>query len=59
MSQIIYLIKKLSYLNIHNMILVYKYLFLTNLSYDIEIWSNIYNLILNILNLSQKNNKNN
>ena len=34
--------------------------FLSNLSYGIEIWGNIYNSNLNILNLSQKkNNKNN
>ena len=29
-------------------------MFLSNLTYGIEIWGNIYNFILNILNLSQK-----
>ena len=54
LSKIIYLIKRLSYLNIKNLILLYKSLFLSNLTYGIEIWGNIYNSNLNILNLSQK-----
>ena len=53
-SKIIYLIKRLSYLiiNIKNLILLYNSLFLSNLTYGIEIWGNIYNYNLNILNLS-------
>ena len=54
LSKIIYLIKRLSYLNIKNLILLYNSLFLSNLTYGIEIWGNIYNSNLNILNLSQK-----
>ena len=54
LSKIIYLIKRLSYLNIKNLILLYNSLFLSNLIYGIEIWGNIYNSNLNILNLSQK-----
>ena len=54
LSKIIYLIKRLSYLNIKNLILLYNSLFLSNLTYGIEIWDNIYNSNLNILNLSQK-----
>ena len=54
LSKIIYLIKRLSYLNIKNLILLYNSLFLSNLIYGIEIWGNIYNYNLNILNLSQK-----
>ena len=54
LSKIIYLIKRLSYLNITNLILLYNSLFLSNLTYGIEIWGNIYNYNLNILNLSQK-----
>ena len=54
LSKIIYLIKRLSYLNITNLILLYNSLFLSNLTYGIEIWGNIYNSNLNILNLSQK-----
>ena len=53
LSKIIYLIKRLSYLNIKNLILLYNSLFLSNLTYGIEIWCNIYNSNLNILNLSQ------
>ena len=53
LSKIIYLIKRLSYLNITNFILLYNSLFLSNLSYGIEIWGNIYNSNLNIFNLSQ------
>ena len=42
------------------MILLYNYLFLSNLSYSIEIWGHIYNYKLNILKVSpKKNNKNN
>ena len=36
------------------MILLYNSLILSNLTYGIEIWGNIYNSNLNILNLSQK-----
>ena len=54
LSKIIYLIKRLSYLNITNLILLYNSLFLSNLTYGIEIWGHIYNSNLNILNLSQK-----
>ena len=54
LSKIIYLIKRLLYLNIKNLILLYNSLFLSNLTYGIEIWGNIYNSNLNILNLSQK-----
>ena len=54
LSKIIYLIKRLSYLNINNLILLYNSLFLSNLTYGIEIWGNIYNSNLNILNLSQQ-----
>ena len=54
LSKIIYIIKRLSYLNITNLILLYNSLFLSNLTYGIEIWGNIYNYNLNILNLSQK-----
>ena len=54
LSKIIYLIKRLSYLNITKLILLYNSLFLSNLSHGIEIWGNIYNSNLNILNLLQK-----
>ena len=37
LTKIKYLIKKLSYLNINNFILLYNSLFLSNLSYGIEI----------------------
>ena len=56
LSKIIYLIKRLSYFNIKNLILLCNSLFLSNLTYGIEIWGNIYNSNLNILNLSQKKN---
>ena len=54
LSKIIYLINRLSYLNIKNLILLYNSLFLSNLTYGIEIWGNIYNSNLNILNISHK-----
>ena len=41
-------------LNIKYLILLYNSLFLSNLSYGIEIWGDIYNYNLNILHLSHK-----
>ena len=54
LSKIIYIFKRLSYLNIKHFILLYNSLFLSNVSYSFEIWGYIYNSNLNILNVSQQ-----
>ena len=38
LSSIIYFMKKVSFLSTENMILLYNYFFLSNISYCIEIW---------------------
>ena len=43
LSKIIYLFKKLSFLNLINLILLYNSFFLSNVSYGIEIWGNYKN----------------
>ena len=41
-SKIIYIFRKLTFLNIRNLILLYNSLFLSKMSYRIEIWGNVY-----------------
>ena len=49
--------KKASFLSNENMILLYNYFFLSNISYGIEIWGNTYYVIAkkNYQNYYQKN----
>ena len=42
LSKIIYTIKKISFLDTKNLILLYNSFYLSNLSYWIEVWSNTY-----------------
>ena len=46
--------KKISFLSTENMILLYNSFFLSNISYGIEIWGNIYKSNINIIMLSPK-----
>ena len=42
LSKIVYLFRKLKFLNLRNLIILYNSLFLSNMSYGIEIWDNVY-----------------
>ena len=46
--------KKVSFLSTENMILLYNSFFLSDISYDIEIWRNTYKSNINIIMLLQK-----
>ena len=54
LSSIIYFMKKVSFLSTENMILLYNFFFLSNISYGIEIWGNTYKSNINIIMLLQK-----
>ena len=54
LSKIVYLFRKLKFLNIRNLIILYNSLFLSNMSYGIEIWGNVYEDRLQKLVLIQK-----
>ena len=56
MSKIIYTIKKISFLDTKNLILLYNSFYLSNLSYGIEvcIWSNTYKSNITKLIMLQK-----
>ena len=41
LSKIVYLFRNLKFLNIRNLIILYNSLFLSNMSYVIEIWGNV------------------
>ena len=46
--------KKVSFLSTENMILLYNSFFVSNISYGIEIWGNIYKSNINIVMLLKK-----
>ena len=54
LSKIVYLFRKLKFLNLRNLIILYNSLFLSNMSYGIEIWGNVYEDRLKKLVLIQK-----
>ena len=54
LSKIIYTIKKISFLNTKNLILLYNLFYLSNLSYGIEVWSNTYKSNITKLIMLQK-----
>ena len=54
LSKIIYNIKKISFLDTKNLILLYNSLYLSNLSYGIEVWSNTYKSNITKLIMLQK-----
>ena len=54
LSKIVYLFRKLKFLNLRNLIILYNLLFLSNMSYGIEIWGNVYEDRLKKLVLIQK-----
>ena len=54
MSKIIYTIKKISFLDTKNLILLYNSFYLSNLSYGIEVWSNTYKSNITKLIMLQK-----
>ena len=54
LSKIVYLFRKLTFLNIRKLIILYNSLFLSNMSYGIEIWGNVYEDRLKKLVLIQK-----
>ena len=54
LSKIIYTIKKISFLDTTNLILLYNSFYLSNLSYGIEVWSYIYKSNITILIMLQK-----
>ena len=54
LSKIIYTIKKISFLDTKNLILLYNSFYLSNLSYGIEVWSNTYKSNITKLIMLQK-----
>ena len=54
LPKIIYTIKKISFLDTTNLILLYNSLYLSNLSYGIEVWSNTYKSNITKLIMLQK-----
>ena len=54
LSKIIYIIKKISFLDTQNLILLYNSFYLSNLSYVIEVWSNTYKSNITKLIMLQK-----
>ena len=54
LSKIIYTIKKISFLDTTNVILLYNSFYLSNLSYGIEVWSNTYKSNITKLIMLQK-----
>ena len=42
LSKIVYLFRKLTFLNLRYLIILYNSLFLSNISHGIEIWGNVY-----------------
>ena len=54
LSKIAYLFRKLKFLNLRNLIILYNSLFVSNMSYGIEIWGNVYEDRLKKLVLIQK-----
>ena len=54
LSKIIYTIKKISFLDKKNLILLYNIIYLSNLSYDIEVWSNTFKSNITKLIMLQK-----
>ena len=54
LSKIIYTIKKISFLDTQNLILLYNSFYLSNLSYGIEVWSNTYKSNITKLIMLQK-----
>ena len=54
LSNIVYLFLKLTFLNIRNLILLYNSLFLSNMSYGIEIWGNVYEYRLKKIGINTK-----
>ena len=54
LSTIIYTIKKISFLDTKNLILLYNSFYLSNLSYGIEVWSNTFKSNITTLIMLQK-----
>ena len=54
LSKIIYTIKKISFLDTKNLILLYNSFYLSNLSYGIDVWSNTYKSNITKLIMLQK-----